>query len=96
MQNRGRAVPAGQSAIYQIKALGTLAGDWSDWFTGLTVTCEGADPPVVTLSGYIVDQPALRGILNRLWNLNLILISVTRLPRPATEGALADDFRPNG
>jgi hypothetical protein len=79
MQNKGRPASSGQSARYQIKALGALDGDWSDWFNGLTLTCQRTDPPVVTLTGYIVDQAALRGILNRLWNLNLILISVTRL-----------------
>jgi hypothetical protein len=68
-------------ATYQIKVQGTLDTRWSEWFGGLAVTAEAAGdcPPLTILAGAVPDQAALRGILNRLWDLNLILISVNRL-----------------
>ncbi len=62
-------------AIYQIKVLGGLDRSWSVWFEHLTITCEN---DATILTGPVRDQSALRGILNRLWDLNLVLDSVTR------------------
>jgi hypothetical protein len=73
--------------IYQIRVQGRLAENWSAWFSGLSVACEAADEtaaPVTTLTGVVADQAALRGVLTRLWNLNLTLISLTRLGKPET------------
>jgi hypothetical protein len=66
-----------ERVVYQIKVQGNLDGRWSDWFSGLIVTIEdeGENPPVSTLTGSL-DQAALRGILNKIWDLNLDLISV--------------------
>jgi hypothetical protein len=63
---------------YEIKVQGELDSEWSRRFEGLTFTVEGRDThyPITTLSGPVADQSALRGILNRLWDLNLTLISV--------------------
>jgi hypothetical protein len=65
---------------YQIQVRGRLDKGWSDWFRGMTVTFESAKDgsPTTTLAGLVADQAALRGILNRLWDLNLTLLSVTR------------------
>ena len=65
-----------QAAGYQIKVQGRLDEGWSDWFAGLTVTFENG---VTTLTGAVADQPALRGILTSIWDLNLTLISVNRI-----------------
>jgi hypothetical protein len=68
--------------IYQIKVEGRLGESWSGWFSGLTVAFEATNPdtlPVTILTGAVADQAALRGILTKLWNLNLSLISVVRL-----------------
>jgi hypothetical protein len=62
----------GGGEIYQIKVRGVLNERWSDWFNGMTLTSEGG---VTTLTG-AVDQSALRGILARIGDLNLKLISV--------------------
>jgi hypothetical protein len=72
-------------AFYRIRARGRLAADWSDWFNGLALQA-GQDEggPVVTLSGYVQDQSALQGILNKLANLNLKLLGV-ELVDPADE-----------
>jgi hypothetical protein len=64
---------------YEITVKGTLDPGWSDWFTGMTVNIEalGARRPLTRLSGEVGDQASLRGLLNRLWDLNLSLVSVT-------------------
>jgi len=67
---------------YEIKVEGPLDVRWSDWFSGLAISREAAGqglPPVTTLTALAIDQAALRGILTKLWNLNLDLISVVRL-----------------
>jgi hypothetical protein len=68
---------------YRISVEGRLDEDWSDWFSGMAITHErGSDgSPVTTLTGVVVDQAALRGTLEKIWNLSLALISVTRIER---------------
>lgn len=65
---------ADECVVYQIKVEGKLDDRWSDWFHGLTVI-ESENLPITILTGPI-DQAALRGVLNRVWDLNLSLISV--------------------
>ncbi len=60
--------------IYEIKIAGHLEDRWADWFEGLTFTHESDG--TTTLSGPIKDQTALRGILNHISDLGLVLISV--------------------
>ena len=60
---------------YEIKIKGNLDLCWSDWFSGLTLThLEGNQ---TLISGYLPDQAALHGLLERIRDLNLTLISVT-------------------
>ena len=69
----------GQSAVYHIAVQGELDADWQEWFSGMTITVARDKQGVVTtLKGVVSDQAALRGILNRLWDLNLTVISVKR------------------
>ncbi len=67
-----------QPHIYTIKVEGRLQPAWSDWFSGMeiSVTDNETAVAITTLVGPITDQAALRGILTRIWNLNLNLISV--------------------
>jgi hypothetical protein len=67
---------------YQIVVRGHLRDKWSDWFSGLDITSEGLpDGSAITqLTGPLKDQAALRGVLTRLWDLNLALISVQQIP----------------
>jgi len=67
--------------VYQIKLQGKLDASWSDWFDGMTLTFEIGDDgsPVTTLAGAVVDQAALHGLLARISDLNLTLISVTHV-----------------
>lgn len=63
---------------YRISVEGILDPAWNEWFNGLNITTEQGHIPTTTLSGPISDQAALRGILNKLWDLNLTLIAVVR------------------
>ncbi len=63
------------AANYQIKVKGKLGSQWSDWLEGMSVTSEGS---ITTLTGKILDQPALHGLLVRIRDLGLPLISVER------------------
>ncbi|HOU14936.1 MAG TPA: hypothetical protein PKZ84_17650 [Anaerolineae bacterium] len=61
---------------YEIKIKGHLDSCWTDWFAGLTMThLEGNE---TLLSGSLSDQAALHGLLERIRDLNLTLISVVR------------------
>lgn len=60
--------------FFEIRVKGHLDGKWSDWLEGLEVKL--LDTGVMILSGYIVDQAALMGVLDKLNRLNLTLLSV--------------------
>ena len=62
-----------EPTTYQIRVQGVLDSKWTSWFEGFTIEEVEGD---TLLTGLIVDQPALRGVLNKLWDLNLNLISI--------------------
>jgi hypothetical protein len=66
-----------EPALYQIKVQGNLEHEWSDWFDGFAITQLAGDETL--LVGPVTDQPALHGILRKILNLGLPLISVVRL-----------------
>jgi hypothetical protein len=61
---------------YELKIKGHLDPHWSDWFADLKLTHLEGDETLV--SGSLPDQAALHGLLERIRDLNLTLISVTR------------------
>ena len=67
--------------LYQITVQGSLDEHWSDWFSGLSMSVDDrcGDDPLTTLVGVIADQAALRGILSKIWDLNLTVIAVERI-----------------
>jgi hypothetical protein len=65
--------------VYQIRVQGRIEAQWTSWLNGMTITQESEEPPVSRISGRVIDQAKLRGIINQLWDLNLTLISVNRL-----------------
>lgn len=68
-----------QSAFYHIAVQGALDVAWQEWFSGMAIAIDqDKDGVVTTLKGLVADQAALRGILNKLWDLNLTVISVRR------------------
>lgn len=60
--------------IYQIRIKGHLGRHWSDWFEGLTITLE--DNGETLLTGLVLDQAALYGLLRKVRNAGMPLISV--------------------
>jgi hypothetical protein len=69
---------------YEIRLQGHLASRWSDWFDGLTLTCESDGTTL--LQGLVVDQAALHGLLQKVRDTGLPLISVTPVVAdPGTE-----------
>jgi hypothetical protein len=74
-------------AIYEIQVQGELDRNWEAWFNGLAITLSYASeqPPTTTLIGPVADQAALRGMLCRLWDLNLTLISVRLIEEDGKE-----------
>lgn len=68
---------------YQIRIQGLLRREWSDWFEGLTITWEDNGDTLMT--GLIVDQAVLHGLLRKIRDLGMPLLSVTRLQTPKEE-----------
>jgi len=65
-----------QGEFFEIQVRGQLDESWSDWLEGLEVKL--LDNGEMILSGYIGDQAALMGTLNKLYGLNLTLLSVSK------------------
>jgi hypothetical protein len=61
---------------YEIRVMGRLASRWAEWFDGMTLT-PGEDGTSL-ISGVVADQSALHGLLRRLSDLGVPLVSVTR------------------
>lgn len=66
-----------QPMIYQIKIKGHLGRQWTDWFLGLTITLQ--DNGETLLTGSVVDQAALHGVLKKVRDLGMPLVSVNRV-----------------
>jgi hypothetical protein len=62
---------------YQIRVKGHLGSQWTDWFGGFTVTLE--DNGDTLLTGPVVDQAALHGLLRKVRDLGIPLVSVVRI-----------------
>ena len=67
----------GQPAVYEIRIKGHLGPRWADWFGGMTITLE--DNGDTLLTGPVVDQAALHGLLRQVRDLGTPLHSVIRL-----------------
>lgn len=61
---------------YRIRVAGQINAHWSHWFEGMTIDYDGS---TTTLTGSVVDQSQLHGILHRIRDLNLTLISLNQL-----------------
>lgn len=77
----------GAEALYLIRVRGMLDENWSDWFGGVEMAPEEAvdGSPITMLTG-IFDHSALHGVLARLRDLNLVLISVSRFESEPRRG----------
>ncbi len=69
---------------YQIRITGQLDARWADWFEGLAITLDDGD---TLITGPVVDQAALQGLLKRVRDLGMPLVSVNPVePGPPTLG----------
>ena len=70
-------IDPGQPLVYQIRIKGHLGHEWTDWFGGLTLTLE--DNGETLLTGPVVDQAALHGLLRKVRDLGVPLLSGIRV-----------------
>jgi hypothetical protein len=76
-------IDPGQPTVYQIRIKGHLGRQWTDWFGGLTITLE--DNGDTFLTGTVVDQAALHGLLKKVRDLGMPLVSVNRVRRDSAD-----------
>lgn len=73
--NTDKSTPTSSSVeVYRIRIKGQLDPSWSDWLGGFTIQSQCDDNTL--LVGPVVDQSALQGILNKLFGMNLKLLSL--------------------
>ena len=71
--------------IYQIRIKGHLGRHWTDWFEGLAITLE--DNGDTLLTGPVVDQAALHGVLKKVRDVGMPLVSVSPVEPGLNRGA---------
>jgi hypothetical protein len=67
---------SGGPSRYEIRVAGVLDGRWAAWFNGLQISRQGEE---TVIRGLVADQPALHGLLTKVRDLGLCLISLRRL-----------------
>ena len=72
-----------QPLVYQIRIKGHLSRQWTDWFGSLTVKLEENGDTILT--GPVLDQAALHGLLRKVRDLGMPLLSVNRLKPDASD-----------
>jgi len=75
MSNKRNPKPnSGQPIVYQLRLKGHLDSQWTDWFEGLAITLE--DNGDTLLTGPVIDQSALHGLLKKVRDLGMPLVSI--------------------
>ena len=77
----------GQPVIYQIRLKGQLGCQWTNWFGGLTITLEEDGDTLLT--GPVIDQAALHGLLRKVRDLGMPLVSVSQVQSTETHPNLS-------
>ena len=73
-----------QPMVYQLRIMGHLGPKWADWFGGMAITLEEGGETLLTCP--VADQAALYGLLRKVRDLGLPLISVTRAQTDQIDG----------
>jgi hypothetical protein len=74
-----------QAPSYEIRLKGHLDSQWTDWFGGLTITIE--EDGTTLLTGPVIDQAALHGLLKKVRDLGMPLVSVSPVEPGQTDGS---------
>lgn len=74
---------APEAVVYQIRLEGHLDARWAEWFEGLTITVDNGN---TVLTGAVTDQAALHGLLKKVRDLGMPLVSVNRVEGGKTDG----------
>ena len=85
---------SGESAVYQIRIKGQLGAQWGAWFGGMTITQTANGETLIT--GLVADQAALYGLLRKVRDLGLPLLSVSCSARGSVDGSAIDRSDPGG
>ncbi len=80
-----------QPVVYQIRIKGHLGPHWTNWFEGMTISLE--DNGDTLLTGPVVDQAALHGLLRKVRDLGMPLLSVNRVEPGQAD---ASEVKPSG
>jgi hypothetical protein len=80
-----------QPTVYEIRVKGHLGCQWTEWFGGLTITLEENGDTLMT--GPVIDQAALHGLLKKVRDLGMPLLSVNRVERGQ---ANTSEVKPSG
>jgi hypothetical protein len=89
---RSSECDANQPMVYQIRIRGHLGPQWVGWFEGLTITLDDGD---TLLTGPVIDQAALHGLLKKVRDLSMPLLSVNSVEtrrQEASESEVKDQF----
>lgn len=80
-----------QPIVYQIRIEGHLNPQWTDWFGGMTITLLAEGDTLLT--GPLLDQAALYGLLRKVRNLGMPLVSVNRVQETQNQQGANDEYK---
>jgi hypothetical protein len=84
-------IDPGQPTIYQIRIKGHLGRHWANWFEGLTITALANGETLLT--GPIADQAALYGLLRKVRDIGMPLVSVMRVKSGPADASDTSDAK---
>jgi hypothetical protein len=82
-------IDPGQPVVYQVRLKGHLGREWTDWFEGLTIQLQANGETLLT--GLVVDQAALYGLLKKVRDVGMPLVSVMCVPPGQAEASDIDE-----
>jgi len=82
-------IDPGQPVVYQVRLKGHLGREWTDWFEGLTIQLQANGETLFT--GLVVDQAALYGLLKKVRDVGMPLVSVMCVPPGQAEASDIDE-----